>query len=89
MLGTAIPTGAGRKRADQIYLGKELDEITGTDGTGLHEILVGFVRKTGAHKHVQHIVDGRLSLANVQSGELCQGPRQVGVAAIMVIPARQ
>jgi hypothetical protein len=48
---------AGRERAEEIDLRKELDVITRTDGTRFHEVLTGVPREAGAHEHVQHIVD--------------------------------
>ena len=53
----AVATGTGRQGSKQIDLREELDEIVGTDGTCLHEILVRVFGEPGAHEDIEHIVD--------------------------------
>src|SRR6266436_1078275 len=45
MSRTAVSTGTGRQSSKQIDLREKLDEVTGADGTCLHEILVRVLRE--------------------------------------------
>ena len=53
--GATITTRAGRHTCKQIDLREELDEITGSLRTCLHEVLVGIARVAGAAEAIQCI----------------------------------
>ena len=89
MFGGAIPPRTGAERAEQIDLGEKLKVVAGAHGAGLHEILAGVAGKAGAHKDVQHVMHERLCLGIGDALMIRQGPDQVGVAAMVVLPARQ
>jgi hypothetical protein len=89
MFRAAITAGAGREHREQINLGKEFDEVTGTNRTGFHEVLVSIAREVGAHEDVHHIMHCELGLADVEVARGGKRAGEVGVAAVVVIVATE
>ena len=85
MARPAVAARAGRQRADEIDLGKELDEISRTHGARLHEVAVGGALVARAHEHVKHVMDMRLCFAQRESRPLSQRPREVRMAAMVIV----
>src|SRR5262249_56206175 len=85
----AIPAGASRQSAEQVDLGEELNEVSGSHGACLHEILVSVLRESSAHEDVEHIMYLMLDFAR-RDPQLCrEGARQIRVAAMIIIAAAQ
>jgi hypothetical protein len=82
--GTAIATGTGRERNQQMNLGEKFDEIAGANGTCFHEILMRIPRITSAHEYVHHIMNMNLSIFERQLPFCRQGPGQIRVTAVVV-----
>ncbi|MBV8456615.1 MAG: hypothetical protein JO122_08370 [Acetobacteraceae bacterium] len=82
--GSAIAARARGKRAEQIDIGEELEEVARTNRARLHEISVRVTGKTGAHEHVQHVVDVHLGFMKRKLALRRKRARQVGVAAVVV-----
>src|SRR5437588_6243506 len=81
MGGAAVATGTGRQRSEQVDLGKELDEVAGTDGACLHEILVRVFGEAGTHEDIEHVVDVMLDRAWLHLQLRGKRAGQVGMAA--------
>jgi hypothetical protein len=58
--GAAVAAGAARERNQQINLGEEFDEIAGSNGACLHEVLMRVARIASAHEYVRHVVNVKL-----------------------------
>ena len=84
-----IAAGAGRQPADQIHRGKEFNKIARSHRRGFHEILPRIAGKAGAHEHVQHIMHMQFGRLQRQITAFRQCPRQVRMAAMMILSARQ
>ena len=89
MFAGAIPARAGRQPAKKINLGKKFQMVAGAHRAGLHEILAGVARKAGTHEHIQNVMHHALDIANRQPGLRRKGTRQIGMATMMIMPARQ
>ena len=83
----AVATGAGRQGADEINLREELDVVPGADRACLHEILACIAREPGAHEDVHHIVNLHFDLLDRAACFVGKRPREIGMAAIMVVAA--
>src|SRR5262245_47898924 len=85
----AITARASRQSAKQVDLGEELNEVSGSHGACLHEILVGVLREASTHEDVEHIMDLMLDFVR-RDPQLCrEGARQIRVAAVIIIAAAQ
>ena len=87
MARPAIAARARRQRADETDLGKEFDEISRTHGARLHEVAVGSAFEACAHEYIEHIVDVGLCFVQGKFRSLRQRPREVRVAALVIIGA--
>ena len=67
----AITARASRQSAKQVDLREELNEVSGSHGACLHEILVSILREARAHEDVEHIMDLMLDFAR-RDPQLCR-----------------
>ena len=81
----AIAAGAGRKRTQQVDLGKNFEVIIGAHRACLHEILMRVMGKTGAHEDVEYIMHKYFGLMQRKPGFRGQGAGQVRMAAMVII----
>ena len=89
MTRSAVTAGASRKRAEQVDLGKELEEVAGPYRRGFHEVLVGVSGESRAHEDVQHVVDVQFGVRNGHAGCPAERSGEVRVTAVMVVVATQ
>ena len=82
-----IATGAGAKATKYVHPSQKLDVVPGPHGRGFHEVLPSVTREPGTHENVQNVMHQKLGLVQRKPGLICQGPRQVGMAAMMILPA--
>ena len=82
--GAAVAAGARRARNQQINLGEEFDEIAGSNGACLHEVLMRVARIASAHEYVHHVVNVQLSFFERQIPLGREGPRQIRMTAVVV-----
>ena len=89
MLGRAIPTRAGRQRAEQVNLGEELQKVARTYRARLHEVLVRVVGEASTHENVEHVMHIGFDRLRRPAGLRGEAAAQVGVAAVVVLPATE
>src|SRR5262245_61934604 len=53
--GAAVAAGAGRERNQKVNLGEEFDEIAGSNGACLYEVLIRVTHMASAHEYVHHV----------------------------------
>ncbi len=87
MFGGTIAAGAGRHAAKKIDFRNKFEIIARANRACLHEILPRVSREAGAHEHVQDVVDVRLCLADGKAGLAGESTGEVGMAAVMILPA--
>ena len=80
----AITAGASRQGAEQVDLGKKLDEIAWPDGARFHEVPMRITRKPGAHENVHHVVNMNLSFFERQIPLRRESSRQIRVTTVVV-----
>ena len=58
----------------------------GRTGTCLHEVLARTPGKTGAHEHVEYIVNLGFSLMQRLARSFRKSTREIGMAAVVILP---
>ena len=89
VLCRTITPRTGAKRPQQIDFRKKFKIIAGPDRAGLHEILAGIAGKASAHEHVENIMHMWFGLRQRHARFSRQGPREIGMATLVVLPPRQ
>jgi len=64
--GVAVAAGAGRERNQRVDLGEEFDEIAGSNGACLYEVLMRVTRIASAHESFITSVNVKLSFLEWQ-----------------------
>ena len=72
--GAAVAAGAGRERNQQVNLGEEFDEIAGSNGACLHEVLMRVTRIASAHEYVHHVREREAQLPRAADPARSRGP---------------
>ena len=87
MLRAAIAARTGRERAEKVDFRYEINMIAGAHRALFHEILARVAGEAGAHEDVEHVMHKRLGLVGGEAGFSDEGAGQVGMAAVMILPA--
>src|SRR6202048_5444912 len=89
MRRAAVAARASRKRAQQLELGEDLDEVARPPRACLHEILVCVAREAGAHEDVEHVVHVQLGLPRGEAKMRAERARKIGMAAGVIFGAAE